>query len=375
MLARVRPAATPLWATYAAWLAPDSLVTRCGYATQANATALTFAEHGSPERVLRLQHTDLPATLGDHEVRIHLLAAPINPSDINTIEGKYPIAPELPGVPGHEGVGEVEAVGPKVTRMRPGDRVVPIEHGQGTWRTHGVFNELHWYKIPKDIPLGTAATMVINPPTAVKLLSDFVQLAEGDTLVQSGASSHVGRLVIQLAKSRGINTINLIRDRPERAEQERELRSLGATLVTTAAECRQALQAAGLPKPKLGLDCVSSDSAAACAKVLAPGGTLVVYGAMSQQPLTVPPGLLIFNDIRIRGFWLTGGFAKMKDGWRAKEQLVDHVCALFRTKVIRPVDVECLPLEQWEKALQRVASDDRTGKVLLTSFPPDEIRG
>ncbi|KAI3427035.1 hypothetical protein D9Q98_006976 [Chlorella vulgaris] len=191
MLARVCPAATPLWATYAAWLAPASLVARCGYATQANATALSFAEHGSPERVPWLQPTDLPTTLGDHEVRIHLLAAPINPSGIETIEGQYPIAPELPGVPVHEGVDEVEAVGSKVTRMRPGDRVVPIEHGQGTWRTHRVFNELHWYKISKAIPLGTAATMVINPPIAVKLLSGFVQLAEGDMLVQSGASSHV----------------------------------------------------------------------------------------------------------------------------------------------------------------------------------------
>ncbi|EFN56593.1 hypothetical protein CHLNCDRAFT_144327 [Chlorella variabilis] len=172
------------------------------------------------------------------------------------------------------------------------------------------------------------------------------------------------------------------------------------------------------------------ESGAACAKALAPGGTLVVYGAMSHQPVTIPPGLLIFNDIRLRGFWLTGGYAKgcwrgvpcwlagrphdaaapgpwlsgtataggaapaglardfgdashpplrdvavqMKDGWRAKEQLVDHVCALFRTKVIRPCSVDCLPLDQWQEALKRVASDFRAGKVLLTSYAPDEVR-
>lgn len=67
------------------------------------------------------------------------------------------------------------------------------------------------------------------------------------------------------------------------------------------------------------------------------GGTLVVYGAMSQQPLCVPPGLLIFKDIRVRGFWLTGGYAKMRDGWKAKEQLVDRICALFRQKKIKPI--------------------------------------
>lgn len=355
-----------------AWLAPALLACR-GYATQVG-KSLVFGEHGAPERVLRLEQQVLPTELGDHDVLLHLLAAPINPSDINTVEGKYPITPELPGVPGHEGVGVVEAVGPKVTRMRPGDRVVPIEHGQGTWRTHGVFNELHWYKIPKDLPIATAATMVINPPTAVQLLEEFVQLCEGDVVVQSGATSHVGKLVIQLAKARGIHTVNLIRDRPDREEVERELRELGATVVTTAGQCRQALKESGLPKPKLGLDCVSGESGAACAKALAPGGTLVVYGAMSHQPVTIPPGLLIFNDIRLRGFWLTGGYAKMKDGWRAKEQLVDHVCALFRTKVIRPCSVDCLPLDQWQEALKRVASDFRAGKVLLTSYAPDEVR-
>jgi trans-2-enoyl-CoA reductase len=76
-----------------------------------------FDEHGAPERVLRLTDQVLPTELGDHDVLINLLAAPINPSDINTIEGKYPITPELPGVPGHEGVGVVEAVGPKVRRL------------------------------------------------------------------------------------------------------------------------------------------------------------------------------------------------------------------------------------------------------------------
>ena len=38
---------------------------------------------------------------------------------------------------------------------------------------------------------------------------------------------------------------------------------------------------------------------------------MVTYGAMSKEPLTVPPGLLIFNDLRLRGFWLTGGYAKV----------------------------------------------------------------
>ena len=64
------------------------------------------------------------------------------------------------------------------------------------------------------------------------------------------------------------------------------------------------------PPPPLS----AGEAGTACARALAPGGTLVSYGAMSQQPLALPPGLLIFNDIRVRGFWLTGGYAQVRVG-------------------------------------------------------------
>lgn len=124
--------------------------------------------------------------------------------------------PELPATPGHEGVGVVEAVGAKVTRFRPGDRAVPIEHGQGTWRTHGVFDEKHWYRIPNDLPISTAATMVINPPTAIRLLEEFVKLQEGDTVVHTGGTSSTGKYILQVAKQMGLHSISVIRDRPDR---------------------------------------------------------------------------------------------------------------------------------------------------------------
>ncbi len=98
---------------------------------------------------------------------------------------------------------------------------------------------------------------------------------------------------------------------------------------------------------------------------------MVVYGAMSQQPIIIPAGQLIFRDIRVRGFWLTGGYAKMKDGWKAKEQLVDRICALFRQRVIRPVEVECIPLTKWKEALETHRRNHRDAKVLLTNYGED----
>ena len=72
--------------------------------------AIVFHAHGVPEEVARWEETDAPAPAAD-EVRVRLLAAPINPADLNVIEGKYPIRPALPGVQGVEEEGMVENVG------------------------------------------------------------------------------------------------------------------------------------------------------------------------------------------------------------------------------------------------------------------------
>lgn len=66
-----------------------------------------------------------------------MLAAPVNPADINTIQGTYAVQPPLPAVPGNEGVGEVVAVGEGCAgSLQPGDRVIPRVNAMGTWRSH-----------------------------------------------------------------------------------------------------------------------------------------------------------------------------------------------------------------------------------------------
>ncbi|KIZ02769.1 trans-2-enoyl-CoA reductase [Monoraphidium neglectum] len=160
------------------------------------ASALTFAAHGEPEDVLQLQQDDASgaAPLGPKQVRLQLIAAPINPSDINTVQGKYPLKPLLPGVPGHEGVMRVEAAGAEVSTLRPGDRVVPLLPAVGTWRSSGVFEAEGWHAVPEGLPDDAAATLCINPPTAVCMLEHFVELKAGDVVVQNGATSAVGQV-------------------------------------------------------------------------------------------------------------------------------------------------------------------------------------
>ncbi|XP_064381014.1 enoyl-[acyl-carrier-protein] reductase, mitochondrial isoform X2 [Dromaius novaehollandiae] len=201
-------------------------------AARAPPRGLLYGRHGEPAAVLQLRDLEV-AKLGESDVHVKMLAAPINPADINMIQGTYAILSELPAVGGNEGVGQVVEVGSRVTSVKPGDWVVPADTGLGTWRTEAVFPEETLLQVPSDIPLLCAATLSVNPCTAYRMLADFETLRPGDSVIQNGANSGVGQAVIQIAKASGIRTINVVRDRPDLPKLVERLMSLGADHVIT----------------------------------------------------------------------------------------------------------------------------------------------
>jgi len=86
------------------------------------ASAIVYHEYGNPVETVRVEELELPAP-GSGEVLVEIKAAPINPADLNTIEGKYPVKPALPAVPGIEGVGIVSETGTEVALLKKGSLV------------------------------------------------------------------------------------------------------------------------------------------------------------------------------------------------------------------------------------------------------------
>ena len=315
-----------------------------------SAWALTYRRHGPPAEALRLERVAVPAP-GPGEVRVRMLAAPVNPADLNVVEGVYPLRPVLddePVVGGNEGVGVVEAVGAAVADLAAGDKVIPMAANVGTWREALTLPAEAWMKVPADLPDATLATMFINPCTALRMLEDYVALREGDVLVQNGANSAVGQAVIQLAHSRGIRTINIVRDRPDLLELSTHLRALGATVVTTPDHARR--DAGGLPAPSLGLNCVGGSSGLLVAKLLAKGGTMVTYGGMSKRPVTIPTSLLIFKDIKAEGFWLSG---RQGSDRASKAAMLEALYPLFRAGALRPARHVEVPLRSFAEMFRQ----------------------
>ncbi|XP_067862898.1 enoyl-[acyl-carrier-protein] reductase, mitochondrial isoform X2 [Heptranchias perlo] len=269
--------------------------------------ALVYRKHGEPLGVIQLENLELPQ-LGDSDIRAQMLAAPINPSDINMVQGTYPVLPDLPAIGGNEGVGQVLDVGSKVTNVKPGDWVIPSDTGLGTWRMEAVGNMNDFVKVPNNIPLLCAATLGVNPCTAYRMLCDFETLKPGDSVIQNAANSGVGQAAIQIAKAMGLKTINIIRDRPDLQQLTDSLKSMGADYVITEEALRKPEMKelfTKVPRPRLALNGVGGKSATEILRHLEKGGTIVTYGGMAKQPVVVPVSALIFKDVKIRGFWVT----------------------------------------------------------------------
>ncbi|KAJ7304226.1 hypothetical protein JRQ81_011762 [Phrynocephalus forsythii] len=297
-----------------------------------------------------------------------MMAAPINPSDINMIQGTYALLPDLPAVGGNEGVGQVMKTGSHVTALKPGDWVIPADAGLGTWRTEAVFDEVSLLKIPSDIPLTCAATLGVNPCTAYRMLCDFEILRPEDSVIQNAANSGVGQAVIQLAAAMGIKTINVVRDRPNIQELVERLKSLGADHVITEemlrkSEVKELFKK--VAKPILALNGVGGKSATELLRHLQHKGTMVTYGGMSKQPVTVPASALIFKDVKLRGFWMTQWKTDHSQDKEKLNSLITDLCSfIHKGQLVAPVCRQ-VPLADYQVALEASMEPFVSAKQIL----------
>jgi NADPH:quinone reductase-like Zn-dependent oxidoreductase len=322
------------------------------------AQRLVFRSTGRPADVLELEHfTPSP---GPAKVLVRLTASPINPADLNFIEGTYGIKPSLPAVPGLEGCGVVEST--ESPDFPPGTPVAFL-HQAAAWASHACVPASHLLRLPAGIDPLQAAMLKVNPATAWRLLHGFANLKPGDWVVQNAATSGVGRCVIQLARDAGLRTISLVR-RPETAT---DLTSLGADHVMPDDEegLAAALELMGGRHAALALNAVGGESALRLMNLLRDGSPHVTYGAMARRPLTVPNGLLIFRDLSLHGFWLTRWIESTTPA-EVRAVYQDLATRVAAGKLLQRVDTT-YPLSEFPAALARVESPDRWGKVLFRS--------
>jgi NADPH:quinone reductase len=195
--------------------------------------SIQFNEYGDPAKVLAVQERPLPEP-GKGEVRVRILASPINPSDLLFVRGHYAgVQPNFPSPVGFEGVGIVDVLGPQAQRPSPGQRVAVINGEKGgNWADYAVVPAHALLPVPDDLPDQQVASFLINPASAILMLRHVLAIPQGEWLLQSAAGSELGRMIIRLAKHDGIRTVNVVR----RREVVAELQRLGADAVLVSTQ-------------------------------------------------------------------------------------------------------------------------------------------
>lgn len=324
------------------------------------ATRAQYAQRGPiPQDVIDAVEVDLPA-LQPGEVRVEVLAAPINPSDVLTLTGEYGILPPLPAVGGNEGVGRVIETAAEVNTL-PAGTVVLLPVGCGTWATHINLPARALVPLPAGVDPVQLSMLTVNPPTALLMLREFVDLQPGDWVIQNAANSAVGGYLVQLAKLRGLNTLNVVR----REDAIAAVRESGAEHVLVDGEDlpKRARAITGGAPVRLGIDCVGGVATENLARCLAEGATLINYGAMSGERCMISPRYFVFRDITLRGFWLSQWFKRATP--EARKALFAEVGGLIATGQLKARVQATYGLDRIREAVAAAASGERDGKIVL----------
>jgi NADPH2:quinone reductase len=321
--------------------------------------ALVQPRFGDPAEVLSVQEVPDPVP-GPGQVLVRVLLSPIHNHDLWTVRGSYGFKPEMPARAGTELVGVVEALGEGVHDLEVGQRVA--NGGSfGAWAELVVAPAAGLVPVPDGMSDEAACQLVSMPFSAIALL-DFLEVSEGDWIVQNTANGAVGRLVAQLAAARGVKVLGLVR----RTAGVEELREQGIEQVVATDDdgWRDRVRELVGDAPILaGVDSVGGSAAGDVVSLLAEDGVLVVFGAMASPTLEIASGDVIFKQVVIKGFWGSKVFPAMAREKRGA-LMGELVAGIGAGTLTLPVE-QVFALEDIADAARASMAPGRRGKVLL----------
>jgi mitochondrial enoyl-[acyl-carrier protein] reductase / trans-2-enoyl-CoA reductase len=220
----------------------------------------------------------------------------------------------------------------------------------------------------------TALALGPTSCTALRILSDFGSLKKGDWIVQNAANGAVGQAVIQIAKARGLKTINVVRGAVESGAID-SLKKLGGDIVVPEAyfmstEYKRLVEK--LPAPKLGINGVGGDSVTNVARSLGQGASLVTYGSVSRNAVTIPTSALVNKNLSLNGFSYASWAADTSSAQR--EAMINELSDLVSSNQLSLQASDKFKFGDFKKALDKAleghysnaSSDYYEEKVVVT---------
>ncbi|AIK86435.1 NADPH:quinone oxidoreductase [Corynebacterium glutamicum] len=321
--------------------------------------AITHNTFGDPADVLQVTEKEIP-TPGPGQVRIQVTLATIHNHDLWTVKGSYGFVPDLPAAAGTEAVGIVDALGEGVEGLQVGQRVASGT-SFGIWAEYALVDASGLIPVPEQLSDESAAQLVAMPFSAISLL-DFLDMKPGEWLIQNSANGAVGRMLAQLAESRGIHVVGLVRR--DAGVQELAAQNISGVVSTeTPGWEKQVEEITGGASIAVALDSVGGSSTADLVKLLGEGGTLVSFGAMGNPIMEIPSGPVIFKHITVKGFW--GSKVSREMPAEKKTQLFGELIArILDGTLTLPVD-STFDAANIVPAVRASSEPGRAGKVLI----------
>jgi NADPH2:quinone reductase len=316
--------------------------------------AIVVHEFGGPE-VLKLEEVPTPKpAAGQVLVRVH--AVGVNPYDTYMRAGTYAVKPPLPYTPGSDGAGVIEAVGPGVTKVKPGDRVYVAKTVSGAYADCALALESQVHPLPANVTFSQGAGVWVPYATAYHALYHVAQAHASETVLMHGASGGVGIAGTQLARALGLTVFGTASSQKGLDLAKRE----GACQVFDHSKpgyLDEIMKATGGRGVDIILEMVAHVNLANDMKLLATNGRIIVIG--NRGEITINPRDLMSRRGSIRGFTL----------WAITpaEEADIHagLIAGLENETLRPVVAKELPLAEAARAHQEILERGAAGKIVL----------
>jgi NADPH2:quinone reductase len=308
-----------------------------------------------------LEFADLPDPVaGPGEAVVRVAAAALNFFDTLIIAGKYQTKPAMPFSPSAEFAGHVESVGPDVTAVKAGDRVLAYTR-YGAARQRIAIDAGKLIKIPNELDFDRAAGLCVTYGTTLHALKDRAKLARGETLAVLGASGGVGLAAVELGKLMGARVIACASS----AEKLSFARQHGAddTIDYGAEDLKEALRRVTQGNgADVIYDPVGGAYAEAALRSIAWLGRFLVVGFAAGEIPKLPLNLVLLKGCDVLGVFWGSWMERNPQGHRANtEQLIAWCAAGKLSSHVHAV----YPLDQAADAFKAIASRQVMGKIIL----------
>ncbi|MGQ0540411.1 MAG: quinone oxidoreductase family protein [Blastocatellia bacterium] len=313
--------------------------------------SIRIHEFGGSEK-LSVDEIEKPVT-GEGEVLIKTAAAGINFADIMLRQNKYLFSPQLPFTLGFEVAGTIEQIGQGVTNVKEDQRVLATIRGGG-YAEYAVANAATLVPIPEGIGFGEATALLVQGLTALALV---VELKAGQTILVHAAAGGVGSLLVQIAKLRGAKVIGTASSN----EKLEKIAALGADYTVNYTEADWTDQILKITENKgcdVIIEMIGGEVGRQNQKVLAIGGTMHVYGAVTGEDFQISALSLLGRMQTVKGYNLN---------LESRENIASFTGELIKLVGEKKLKIEVteFPLENAAEAHRAIEGRRTTGKVVL----------